>query len=70
MALLLGLAVIIVLALMPMASSDLANAATPGYDSKIGYDKPQGWLAMAVLIGCLVLVAGMAGCGPLAMLAQ
>ena len=58
--------VIFLLVVLLLAARDGANAATPGYDSAIGYDKPRGWFVMFVLIGLALVACGLSGIGPLA----
>lgn len=65
--------VIVVVIIIPFAllflaaaSSDLAGANDDEYDSKIGYDKPVGWVATVVMLVILIVLMGAAGQGPLA----
>ena len=63
-------AIPVLLFVLVLASSDLANAAEPEYKSKIGYNTKAGWVVMALLVGAAVFIAGVSGLGPLAMMAN
>lgn len=52
-----------------LAARDGAHADDSEYQAAIGYDSGRGWLVMIGMIVLLALLAGAAGCGPLAMLA-
>ncbi len=58
------------LAVIALAARDGAHAEDAEYEAAIGYDSGRGWAVMLGLIVLLFVLAGAAGCGPLAMLAE
>ena len=60
------LIIVIDLIFLVVVASDLANATNKKYSSKVGYNKPIGWISTAVMLVILVVLMGVAGQGPLA----